>query len=90
MLSYAIYITHAFSLDVSGIFMRHVAARLGLYVDYVKIEGAENEILAFGSSMIANIYVFATLCFVILVAYLAHKFIEKPCINYGKKILNRG
>ena len=90
VLSYAIYITHSFSLDVSGILIRHVAARLGLYVDYVKIEGAENEILAFGSSMIANIYVFATLCFVILVAYLAHKFIEKPCINYGKRILRKG
>ncbi|OHU82269.1 hypothetical protein BKN38_07475 [Helicobacter sp. CLO-3] len=82
-LSYAIYITHWFCLSISDFFVRKVVAKFGIYVDYA--DGTD--MLVFANAITANIYILATICFIVFIAYLAHNFIEKPCINYGKKLL---
>ncbi len=84
-LSYCIYISHTLVVIFLNIPLRFLTRFDILETKYVD----EIFYIDFHSPILANLYLLLNLCVVVFVAYLLHKYIEKPCVAFGKKLRNK-
>lgn len=84
-LSYSIYISHAFVIGILGVLPRFFVKYGYAQTYFVN----ERFYIDFGNPLLANLYLLANLCVVVAFAYLLHKYIEKPCIAFGKNLINK-
>lgn len=84
-LSYSIYISHYFVISIMKAAMS-LFAKYG-YWEMVRIH--EKLYIDFHNPIFANLYLALNLCIVVLVAYVLHKYIEQPCIAFGKKLVKK-
>ena len=84
-LSYSIYISHSFVIALINIPLRFFT-KYGYYeMKYI----GERFYIDFHNPIFANLYLVLNLCIVVLVAYVLHKYIEQPCIAFGKKLCSK-
>lgn len=84
-LSYSIYISHYFIISIIKATMS-LLAKYG-YWEMIRIN--EQLYINFHNAVLANLYLLANLCVVVAFAYLLHTYIEKPCIAFGKNLINK-
>lgn len=70
-----------------GIITKTLATKFGLW-EQIYIADAPKPYLDFDNALFANLYALIYLALIIGVATLAHFYVEKPCIAFGKKIRN--
>ena len=81
-LSYSIYISHAFVIGIINVFPRFFLKYGYFETRYID----ERFYIDFHSPLFANLYLVLNLCVVVALAYVLHKYIEKPCIKMGKTL----